>query len=285
VQYVAVVTDTIACLTREHIQRYRIRVVPAKFSVNGHEYRDSVDISSSEAYRLLEEDPEYFATSAASPTEILEAFREASNTARHILCITVSSRLSAQHDMAQLALELARQELPQTSAQLLDSRNAAAAEGLITLAAARAAAEGKSPAEVVSAAQDVIGRIRFFAVLETMRYVHRTGRVPRFAVRTGSALNVRPILTCSDGVIRFAGVARTKQRGLNRIVQTMRNQVGDSPVYVAVMHADAPDEAESLKQRVASEFNCSELWVSEFSPLMGYATGRGLLGLTFYVEG
>ena len=244
-----------------------------------------MDIGSSEAYRLLEEDPEYFATSAASPPEILEAFREASSTARHILCITVSSRLSAQHDMAQLALELARQELPQTTAEVLDSRNAAAAEGLVALAAARAAAEGKSLAEVVDAAQDVIGRIHFFAVLETMRYVHRTGRVPRLAVRTGSALNVRPILTCSDGVIRFAGVARTKQRGLNRIVQTMRNQVEDKPVYVAVMHADAVEEAESLKQRIASEFNCSELWVSEFSPLMGYATGRGLLGLAFYVEG
>ena len=138
---------------------------------------------------------------------------------------------------------------------------------------------------MVSAAQDIVSRIRFFAVLETMRYVHRTGRVPRLAVRTGSALNVRPILTCSHGVIRFAGVARTKQRGLDRIVQTMRNQAEEKSVYVAVMHADAPDEAEILRQRIASEFECSELRVSEFSPLMGYATGRGLLGLAFHVEG
>ena len=53
----------------------------------------------------------------------------------------------------------------------------------------------------------------------------------------------------------------------------------------AVVHADALEEAERFKERVSSEFNCAELWLSEFSPIMGYATGRGLLGLAFYVEG
>lgn len=284
-QHVAVVTDTIACLTRDQMERHRIRVVPIKFSFKGHEYRDSIDISSSEAYRLLEEDPKSFATSAASPLEILDVFREASSVASHILCITVSSRLSVQHDMAQVALELARQELPQTTVDVFDSRNAAAAEGLIVLAAARAAAKGQSLAEVLDTARDVISRVRFLIVLETVRYVYRTGRIPKIAAQAGSTMNIKPILTARDGLIRFAGVARTKQRGLERIVEIMRSEVGDKTVHAAVMHADAPEEAESLKQRIASEFDCSELWLSEFSPLMGYATGRGLLGLAFYVEG
>jgi len=284
-QHVAIVTDTIACLSKDHVERHHICVVPIKFSIKGREYRDSVDISPSEAYRLLEEDPKSFSTSAASPIEILDIFREASKIASHILCVTISSRLSAQHDMAQVALGLARQELPQTTIEVLDSRNAAAAEGLIVLAAARAAAQGKSPAEVTEIARDVSSRVRFLVVLETVRYVYRTGRIPKIAAQAGSTMNIKPILTALDGLIRFAGVARTKQRGLNRLIQAMRNEVGSKPVHAAVMHADAPEEAEDLKQRIASEFECSELWVSEFSPLMGYATGRGLLGLAFYVEG
>ena len=64
----------------------------------------------------------------------------------------------------------------------------------------------------------------------------------------------------------------------------MRDKVGQSPVHVAVTHAYALDEAERLKERVASEFNCAELWLTEFSPVMGYACGTGTVGLAFYTE-
>lgn len=283
-QDVAIVTDTVACLTRQQIEQHHVHLVLPRFSINGHEYRDFVDISATEAYRLLDRYPDTFATSAASPPEFLKAFHEAGKAARHILCITVSSRLSAQFDMAQVALGLAKRELPQTTIQIVDSRHAAAAEGLVVLAAARAAAGGRSLAEVVETAEDTAERTHFLAVLETVRYVYRTGRVPKLAVRAGSALNVKPILTCSDGLIRFTGAARTKERGVKRILHTMRGRVAQRPVHVGVMHADAPEEAEALKERIASEFDCVEMWVGDFSPLMGYATGRGLLGFSFYVD-
>ena len=65
----------------------------------------------------------------------------------------------------------------------------------------------------------------------------------------------------------------------------IRGKVGQSPVHVAVIHAYALDEAERLKERVSSEFNCAELWLTEHSPIMGYACGTGTLGLAFYKEG
>jgi fatty acid-binding protein DegV len=64
----------------------------------------------------------------------------------------------------------------------------------------------------------------------------------------------------------------------------MTEKVGQNPVHVAVMHAYALDEAEKLKERIASEFNCVELWLTEFSPLMGYACGTGTVGIAFYSE-
>ena len=64
----------------------------------------------------------------------------------------------------------------------------------------------------------------------------------------------------------------------------MRDKVGQRPVHVAVMHAYALDEAERLMERISSEFNCAELWLTEFSPVMGYATGTGTLGFAYYWE-
>jgi DegV family protein with EDD domain len=167
---------------------------------------------------------------------------------------------------------------------VLDSQNVTAAEGFIALSAARAAAKGNGLAESIRIAKEVRDKVNFVAFLDTIRHIYRTGRIPKVAAKVGSMLNIRPILTSSSGSIRFIGAVRNKERGINRLLQLMRNKVGKSPVHVAVMHAYAIDDAQKLRERISSEFNCAELWVTEFSPVMGYATGTGTLGLAFYKE-
>jgi len=282
---VAIVTDSIACLTKEIVAQYGIRIVPLNFYSGGKVYKDWVDVTPAEAYELFLKDPESFKTSAASPEDCLKAYREASKQTKNILCITISAKLSAVYSVAQGAKEQAKTELPQTSIEVLDSQTATAAEGFIALAAARAAAEGKGLAEVIKAAEEVRDRVRLVALMDTVRYVYRTGRIPKVAAWAGSMLNIRPIFTISSGVPHFMSAVRNKERGIDRLLKIMSDKVGLNPVHVAVMHAYALDEAEKLKERVSSEFNCAELWITEFSPVMGYACGTGTLGLAFYSEG
>ena len=281
---VGVVTDSTACLTRELVQKYKIGIVPIIICFRDKVYRDWVDITPTEAYELFLQDPERFTTSPSSPGRYLEAYREARKLARNILCVTLSSKLSAGYDMACVAREQAKAELPQTTIEVLDSQSVTASEGLIALAAARAAAEGKDLAEVVKAGEEVRDKATFIALLDTIRHVYRTGRIPKVASQIGSMLKIKPILTMSSGLVKFAGAVRNRERGIDRILQMMRDKVGHAPVHVAVMHAYAPDEAERLKERVSAEFNCAELWLTEFSPVMGYATGTGTLGFAFYKE-
>ena len=147
--------------------------------------------------------------------------------------------------------------------------------------AARAAAAGKNLTETVSAAKEIRERVNAIILLDTIRHVYRSGRIPKVASQVGSVLNIRPILTVS-GAVHFAGAVRNRKHGIERILKMMRDKVGQSSVHVAVMHAYAEDEAEKLKARVSSEFNCAELWLTEFSPVMGYACGTGTVGLAFY---
>ena len=279
---VAIVTDSIACLTNDLVEQYGITIVPIMLLVQGKMYRDMLDITPSEGYQLFLQDPESFNTSPASPGHYLEAYREASKQADSILCVTLSSRLSTGYDMASVAKEQAKDELPETSIEVLDSQNVTAAEGFVALAAARAAAEGKDLAEVVKIAEEVKDKVTFVILLDTIRHVYRTGRIPKVAAQVGAMLNIKPILTSSSGLVGFKGVVRNREQGINRILQVMREKVGQSPVHVAVMHAYVPDEAEELKERIASEFNCAELFITEFTPVMGYATGTGTLGFAFY---
>ncbi|UCE98105.1 MAG: DegV family protein [Dehalococcoidia bacterium] len=281
---VSVLTDSISCLPEDLVKRYKIGIVPIRLLVQGKTYRDLVDITPTEAYKLFLQDPERFNTTPSSPGHYLEAYRTAVNGTNDILCVTLSSKLSTGFEMARLAKEQAKVELPQANIEVLDSHNVTAAEGFVALAGARAAATGKGLAEVVQVAKQVREKVTFLAFLDTIRYVYRTGRVPKIAAKFGSILSIKPILTSSGGLIRFKGVARNREQGENRLIETMRRKVNNHPVHVGVMHAFALDEANRLRERIAAEFNCSELWISEFSPVMGYATGTGTLGLAFYSE-
>lgn len=280
---VAIVTDSIACLTRELVDQYGIEIIPINFYAGGKLYKDGVDITPSEAYELFLQDPDSFKTSAAAPDDCLQAFRNASQRALDILCITVSAKLSAVYNVAQEAKELIATELPQITIEVLDSQTATPAEGFVVLAAARAAAEGKDLAEALSTAEEIRDKVNAIVFLDTIRHVYRCGRIPKVASQIGSVLNIKPILTVS-GVVHFAGVARNRKQGIERVLQMMRDKVGSNPAHIAVTHAYAPDEAEKLKERIAAEFNYTELWIAEFSPIMGYACGTGTVGVAFYTE-
>jgi DegV family protein with EDD domain len=281
---VAVVTDSVACLPRELVEQYGIRIVPVNFYFRDKLYRDWVDITPSEAYELFLKDPTAFKTSGINPGDCLETYRQAAKDSKGILCVTISSKLSMVFSSALEAKELAGDELPQTPIEVIDSQTATAAEGFVVLAAARAAEAGGSLDEVVEAAEGVRSKVYVVALMDTIRYVYRSGRMPQIAARAGSMLSIKPVLAIASGAVRFKGAVMSREHGVERVLKISKDRVGRRPVHMAVMHAYAPDDAEKLKERVAAEFNCVELWVTEFSPVMGYACGTGTLGLAFYPD-
>lgn len=283
-QRVAILADSIACLTPEMVRQYRLQVIPINIHFNGRIYRDGVDLTSVEAYRLLEKDPERFASSPASVGEYVEAYRTAATYADGILCITLSSQLSTLYNMARTAKEEVKKELPQIPIEVLDSNTAACGEGLIVTAAARAAAEGKNLTQVTRVAQRVSEKVSVIGIMETVRYAYRTGRIPEITARMGSLLGIKPVFSITDGVVRIAGLTRSKEQAMKRALTIMRKKVGNRPVRVAVAHADVPEEGRCLKERIASEFNCVEVWLTDFSPVMGYVTGAGVLAIAFYPD-
>ncbi len=283
-QRVAVITDSVACLTRELVEQYGIRIAPLTLYFENKTYRDWVDITPDEAYKLFLKDPDAFKTSGSDPLEWMEACRAASRETDSVVCITLSSKLSVVYNSVLDVKKRLKDEIPKLSIEVVDSKTVTAAEGFVALAAARAAEEGKSLPEVGKAAEEMRDRVALVAFMDTIRHIYRTGRIPKIAALAGSVLNIRPVLTVSGGVVRFMGAARSRERGIKRMLKTMREKVGENPVHVAVMHAFAREEGEKLKERVASEFDCVELWLTGFSPVMGYATGTGTLGLAFYED-
>ena len=280
---VAIVTDTTACIPQELAEKHDIELVPIVFIFGDESYRDGIDMSTAEFYARLRQARKLPTTSGSLPTPYLEAYRKASQRAGSILCITIPAKFSGLYNSAQLAVEMAKGALPNVTIEVLDCGTAAAGQGLVVLAAAKAAALGKSLTEVIEVTKGVMKRVNLLATLDTLRYLVKGGRVPKVAALASSLLQIKPIFTVSDGEARPVTNARTMPGAMKRILKIMGQEiVKGQPLHVAVMHADVLDRAKELENEISRRFNCAELFITEFTPVMGVHTGPGVIGVAFY---
>jgi len=178
---------------------------------------------------------------------------------------------------------MAEKALPNVAIELLDCSTAAAGQGLVVLAAARAVALGKDLAGVVATARRVMPRVNLFATLDTLRYLVKGGRVPKAAGLASSLLQIKPIFTVIEGEAHPVTNARTTAGAMKRILKIMEEKIVEGQLlHVAVTHADALDRAMVLKSQISSRFDCAELFITEFTPVMGVHTGPGVIGVAFY---
>ena len=281
---VAVVVDSSSCLPGHLLDRWEIQVVAHELVLGDRTFRDGVDIHPDEFYRLLQNGHGTPTTSSPSPAGFLDAFRSAGSVAGSTVCITLASDFSATYSSACVAATTARQEMPGSVIEVIDSRTAAGAEGLIALEAARAANAGVDLDGVLSVVNDLIPKVNLLAFLDTLYYLRKSGRVPRVAAWAGSLLGIRPLTELKLGEARMLERPRSRVRAIERLVGVMEGRVGGRPVHVIVMHAQASKDADDLCNRVQDEFDCREIFVSEFTPVMGAHLGPGLLGLAFYSD-
>ena len=283
---VAILTDSTCCLPRELVEKYDIGLAPILIVYEGKSYRDGIDMSPSKVYKIMRKRKNLPTTSTPSPGDFLDAYHRLSQKAESILCITVTGLQSKIFDAALLAKEMAKDTVPNTAIEVIDSRAVAGALGFIALEAARIASQGAELAQTVKTVQGMIGKVNFLAMLDTLFYLARTGRIARAAAWAGSLLSLKPILEHSPSIGETTPVERprTKAKAIKRIQQIMAQKIGDSRVHVMVHHADEFEEGEKLKAEIGSRFNCAELYLTEFTPGMGVHTGPGLLAVAFYVD-
>ncbi len=281
---VAIITDSTACIPREVAERYTVEVVPLHLIFGGRTFVDSLTQDTSEFYELLRMSPDRPTTAASSPGMFLDAIARTARIADAILCITVSRQFSALYDSARQAIELAKAEMPALDVRLFDSRNAAMAQGFVVLEAARAAHAGADIDTVIARADEMTGRVTLLAMLDTLSYLARGGRVPRVAAWAAGMLQVKPIVRFSASDIRLVARTRTRQRALDRMSELLRDATQGRRVHLAVHHAHAPADAERLRAAAERDHDLAETYVTEFTQVMGVHTGPGLVGLAYWTE-
>jgi DegV family protein with EDD domain len=276
---VAVVTDGTSSLTQAMGQEYGVHVVPIYVMFGTQTYRDGVDLDADLFYRLLRRNKQLPTTSQPTVADFLQMYTELSHQAEAIVSVHVSPKMSATLDSARSA----RRELPDVPIHVIDTRSVSMGLGMMAIAAGRAAAAGQDATEVVRLVEELIPKMNIFFTVETLKYLHKGGRIGGATALLGSALSIKPLLYVRDGQVEPLEKPRTRKRAIGRVLDLIAERVGSSEaVYATVLQCDVPDEGQALAEQVAARFHCVELLTTEAGPIIGTHAGPGTLGVAFY---
>lgn len=276
---VAVVTDSSACLPSEEVERLEIEVVPIVLIWNGQELRDGRDISAADFWRRLATDPDLPTTSTMAPGDYLAAFEPVAQWAQAAVCVCIPRALSAMAEAATVAGNTIADKMP---VHVLEAGGAGMAAGFPALHAARAAASGASFEEVVRTAEHVAAHSAIVAVLDSLAYVARSGRVPGVVARVADAVPSTFVLRLKDGSVGVRARFGSRHRAVRGLVkQLSRDAQGASYVGVTVHHGADEAEAYELAEHVRREISPDDLFVTNLTPVMGAHVGPGIIGMGY----
>ena len=281
----AVVVDSSCCLPTGLLRDSGIIVVPHQLIANGRVYRDGVDLNAADFYRMQALNGYIITTSGPNPQAFLEAFRHAAIESQSILCITLSPRFSpVTFNSAIIASRLASKELPNLKIHVMDSRAVAGSQGFIALEACRAAQKGLNLQETVERIEALVPRLQLLAYLDTLKYLGRSGKITKAKAWAGTLLGFKPLVELSQGEATLIARPRSNTKATERLLSIVSERAAGRPCHINVMHANALETAKILQNKIRQSMNCREIFISEFTPVMGAHTGPGLIGIAFYPE-
>jgi len=268
----AVVTDSTADLPAEWRDRYKIEIVPLKVLFGKETFRDQVDMTSEEFFIRLAASSSLPTTSAPSPGEFADVYRRLAKDHDGCISIHIGSRLSATAEAARVGA----QQVEGFTVNVIDSQSVSMPIAFLC----RIAAESATLEEATQAVEQRVLKCRVLALLDTLRYLEMGGRLSRAQAMIGTMLDVKPLLLVSeDAEIKPVDRVRTRSRAIPRMVEFFRSE---QPVeHVAVMHAQAKEDAERIASDLRSEFPDREITIGQIGCVLGTHTGPRALGIVY----
>lgn len=277
---IAVVTDSTSWIPRDLLARYSITMAPQLLIWGDQTLRDGIDIQPDEFYARIKTAKIMPTTSQVSIPTMESIFREHVEKGMEVIGIFVSSKLSGTIQSAMQAREM--MGAAGEKVHVVDSQSTAMAMGFQVLAAARAIADGAGLADAKAVAEKARDHSGVYFAVDTLEFLHRGGRIGGAQRLLGTALNMKPVLALQDGRVEAIERIRTKSKAVDRVIEiVMEKTKGKSPIHLATLHANAPQEAKDLLERASKEMNPVEALFTEVSPVVGNHAGPGVVGLAY----
>ncbi len=277
---VKVVVDSGGDIPHDLVIQHGIEIVPLKIRFGNREYVDTKDLTTDQFWELCETSKDFPQTAAPSSGDFETAFRQAKEDGfDEVVCITLSSDLSATYQSATLASRALGDEL---NIEVIDSRLATFAMGNLAIASSIEAKKGTNAEDIAALVRSRIPYIHAYGALDTLDNLRKGGRIGKAAALFGSLLSFKPIISVHDGVIEADSKQRTRGKALNYLVEKVESY--GAITDLTIIHANAPDVAE-FADRLKSATGIGDLIVAKIGPVIGTHAGPRTMGITFRTLG
>lgn len=280
---IAIITDSDSSLSPELALQYDIQLVPITVHFDDKVFTTGVDIDDVRLFEMVDQAKRLPTTAAPPPGAFVRAYQQAFDAgAESIVCICVSSQISATYSAAQSACE----SFPGKTISVIDSLTLTMGQGFMALAAAEAARSGASHQQVVETALEVGKRSQVFGTLATLRFLAMSGRVGKVAAGMADTLSIKPVLTVRGGKLDMLEKIRTRSKSMQRVVELVKDSVGEKRIQrLALIHVCAAESARELHGMLCAALPCPpEVLVVEFTPGLSVHAGAGLVGAVFVTD-
>jgi DegV family protein with EDD domain len=274
-----IVTDGAADILPGWEKEYGIDIIPVNILFGEKSYLQGVELDNEGFYKLVEENRRIPKTAQPSPHQFVEFYRKVAQKGDTILSIHITAKLSGTYDSAIAAAAELKDEFKIIP---IDSACGSLGIGLMCREARKLERAGKSVDEIVKYVEAIKSKVRVILTLDTLEYAKMSGRVGTLQAALASALNVKPIAVLKDGVLNMAERVRTRKAALERVISMGREEYGNQPVYLAVVHARDQKSGQALLDQAKSQFNATETMLGDLSISIAANLGPGTVGLILY---
>ncbi|MGL5674825.1 MAG: DegV family protein [Cellulosilyticaceae bacterium] len=276
-QKVAILVDSCIDIPEHVREQYGMYLIPLKILYKDREYSDGIDISAEEVYtRLKDEIPTTSLPGAAEITDIFDRIK--ADGYEKVLGITLSSGLSGTFNLVTLLAK----EYEGLQIEVIDTKNIAIAAGFNAIQAARYLEAGMNFEEVRDKVVADIYKAKVFFCVDTLEYLQKGGRIGLVASVLGTALNLKPIISCNEeGIYYNVAKIRGRKQSIQKVVDLAVQYAATGKKYnVALAHGAAAEEAQSIKDKLLEALpGCDIFLEGQISPVLGVHTGPGLIGV------
>jgi DegV family protein with EDD domain len=272
---VKIVTDSTSDLDPALAQELDITVVPLNVHFGQTIYKDGIDLNTDQFFDKLINGTVFPSTSQPSLGEFVDVYEKVSQPGDVIISIHVSSKLSGTINSAQQAATTLSDKI---DVKIVDTQQVSMTVGLSALGAAKAAQAGQSAEECIAIAESIARRSNFFALFDTLEYLEKGGRIGKARSLIGGLLKIRPILRVEDGEIGQFGKARSRNMGMMKLEQAVRD-LGELDDIAIVYSTDGTD-AENLATTVQELLPEGKVpYITRVGPVIGTHAGPDLVAI------
>lgn len=281
---IALVTDSIADVPKEILDRFQVHVVPLNLEMESTSYLDNVTITPEIFYGLIDELEEYPTSAQPSPKVIDNLYESLVENYDEILVITVAKEQSGTHNVFKKAAEKFIKQGKKI--EVIDSRQNSGAEGLLVMKAAELIHEGVSLNSIIKQIEELRGQTKILVSVNTLKYMVKSGRIGKLTGFAGKIMNLKPVVSLDEN---GKGKIEDKAFSLKTNTKKIMNIVKESHLQnkitrYAIVHANDPNRAEEYRKMCVQILDSEPEYIMNISTIVGMSAGVGSVAVAYMCE-